>query len=507
MSAAAVDAVGTVSLVLHAHLPWLAHHGVWPVGEEWLHQAWSASYLPLVDVVRRLAEEGRTELLTLGVTPVLAAQLDDPYCLRQQHSWLAGWRLRAEDLASRREPHLRRLAAHEAAAAAAALEDFEQHWRHGGSPVLRTLSDAGAVELLGGPATHPFQPLLQDDVARFALQVGLDDAAIRLGGRPAGIWAPECGYRPGLEQLYADAGVGHFLVDEATLQQAGRATAAAWRVRDSDVVALARDLSVTNLVWSSRHGYPSGAHYRDFHTFDHASGFRPARVTSPHLAPDQKAPWDPAAARRAAEADAADFVTAVRDRLRGLAQDRGRPGLVVAAWDAELFGHWWHEGPHFLEQVLRLLPEAGVRLATLATAAGEHLEGNVDLGPGSWGAGKDFRVWAGEFVSDMVSENERVQRELRELAPARAGRDRAPVEDQLAREALLTLSSDWAFMVTRDSAADYARHRAKTHSDRFWALATALRRGEPGARRLAERCAEVDGPFAHLDARTLPSAG
>ncbi|HEU4676241.1 MAG TPA: 1,4-alpha-glucan branching protein domain-containing protein [Motilibacteraceae bacterium] len=497
--------VGTVCLVLHAHLPWLAHQSVWPVGEEWLHQAWSAAYLPLVDVVRRLAGEGRTGLLTLGVTPVLAAQLDDPYCLRQQHSWLAGWRLRAEDLASRREPHLRRLAAHEAGAAATALDDFEQHWRHGASPVLRALSDAGAIELLGGPATHPFQPLLHDDVARFALRAGLDDAAIRLGERPSGIWAPECGYRPGLEELYADAGVGHFLVDEATLAQAGRTTAAAWRVRSGDVVALARDLSVTDLVWSSRSGYPSGPLYRDFHTFDHPSGFRPARVTSPHLAPEQKEPWDPDAALHAAEADAVGFVAAVRERLRHLFRERGRPGLVVAAWDAELFGHWWHEGPHFLEQVLRLLPEAGVRVATLATAAEEHVEGAVDLGPGSWGAGKDFRVWAGEAVSDLVSENDRVQDELRALAVGWHRKDRDRARDQLAREALLALSSDWAFMVTRDSAADYARHRAKTHCDRFWSLAHALRRQDPDARRLAASFAEADGPFAHLDARTFTS--
>jgi 1,4-alpha-glucan branching enzyme len=497
--------VGTVCLVLHAHLPWLAHHGVWPVGEEWLHQAWSASYLPLVDVVRRLAQEGRTGLLTLGVTPVLAAQLDDPYCLRQQHSWLAGWRLRAEDLASRREPHLRRLAAHEARAAAAALAGFEQHWRHGASPVLRGLSDAGAIELLGGPATHPFQPLLHDDVARFALRAGLDDAAIRLGRPPRGIWAPECGYRPGLEELYAEAGVGHFLVDEVTLQHADRATAAAWRVRDSDVVALARDLSVTDLVWSSRSGYPSGPYYRDFHTFDHPSGFRPARVTSPGTSPEHKAPWDPRAARRAAEDDAAAFVTAVRGRLRRLAQERGRPGLVVAAWDAELFGHWWHEGPHFLEQVLRLLPEAGVRVATLAAAAQEHVEGRVDLGPGSWGAGKDFRVWAGETVSDMVSENHRVQDELRAVAAAGRRTDRDLARDQLAREALLTLSSDWAFMISRDSAADYARHRAKAHTDRFWSLAHALRRQDPEAPRLAASLAATDGPFAHLDLRSFAS--
>ena len=135
--------VGTFCLVLHSHLPWLAHHGRWPVGEEWLYQAWAHSYLPVVDVVERLAGEGRRDLLTLGVTPVLAAQLDDPHCLRGVHDWLGGWLLRAHGAA----PRLPDLAADEHRRATVALELFETRWRHGGSPLLRGLADAGAVEL------------------------------------------------------------------------------------------------------------------------------------------------------------------------------------------------------------------------------------------------------------------------------------------------------------------------------------------------------------------------
>ena len=88
------DPVGTFCLVLHTHLPWLLHHGSWPVGEEWLYQAWAHSYLPLMDLVRRFADEGKRDVLTLGVTPVLAAQLDDPHSLRGLHHWLGNWRLR-----------------------------------------------------------------------------------------------------------------------------------------------------------------------------------------------------------------------------------------------------------------------------------------------------------------------------------------------------------------------------------------------------------------------------
>jgi 1,4-alpha-glucan branching enzyme len=81
---------------------------------------------------------------------------------------------------------------------------------------------------------------------------------------------------------------------------------------------------------------------------------------------------------------------------------------------------------------------------------------------------------------------------------------RDPVRDQLAREALLTLSSDWAFMVTKDSAGDYARRRAKVHGDRFAELASLIRAGhlDRGRARGAELRAD-DGPFGHLDARGL----
>ena len=103
------EPVGTCCIVLHTHLPWLAHHGSWPVGEEWLYQAWASSYLPVFDLLERLAAEGRRDLLTLGITPVLAAQLDDPYCLREFHTWLGFWQSRAEGLAGRRDPALREL--------------------------------------------------------------------------------------------------------------------------------------------------------------------------------------------------------------------------------------------------------------------------------------------------------------------------------------------------------------------------------------------------------------
>jgi 1,4-alpha-glucan branching enzyme len=502
--------LGTCCIVLHTHLPWLAHHGAWPVGEEWLHQAWSASYLPVVAMLHRLADEGRRDVLTLGITPVLAAQLDDPYVLREFHTWLGFWQARAEGLARRRDVDLRGLAAYEFRSAQMALRLFEDRWQSGASPVLRSLADDGVVELLGGPATHPFQPLLDDRIARFALRSGLDDTQVRFGHRPVGLWAPECGHRPGLEQLYASVGVQRFLVDGPAMERAGRSTGAAWRVGDTDVVAFGRDLDLTYRVWSPGTSYPAGPDYRDFHTYDHKSGFRPCRVTGIQVDPADKLPWEPFAAQALVERDAADFVSAVRARLSDLREQRdGRPGLVLVAYDTELFGHWWHEGPEFLERVLRLLPEAGIRVTTLRGAAElGHVEGCIDLPAASWGSGKDWRVWDGEQVADLAEMGQRVQRRLLDTVDSVHAADlcafsrRREDLDQMTREALLALSSDWAFMVTKDSAASYARDRAGMHELRFRKLADGIAAGLDVMAEAVRQRAE-DGPFAHLDARLL----
>lgn len=490
---------GSFCLVLHSHLPWLPHHGTWPVGEEWLYQAWAHSYLPMVDLLEQLAAEGWRDVLTLGVTPVLAAQLDDPYTLRACHDWLGNWQVRAQFAASQwKEPLLSDLAAAEFRAAGKALETFESRWRHGFSPLLRSLLDGGVIELLGGPATHPFQPLLQRPVRRFALQAGLDDTALRVGHAPAGIWAPECGYAPGMEHDYAAAGVQRFLVDGPALRGD---THAARPVGSSDVVCFGRDLEVTYRVWSPKAGYPGDPAYRDFHTFDHPSGLKPSRVTGKHVPPHEKRPYDPALAAVSVARHAADFVDTVVKRLRSLKARHGQPGLVVAAYDTELFGHWWHEGPAWLSAVLRALPEVGVQVTTLrgALAAG-HVGPPVELPASSWGSGKDWRVWDGEQVSDLVTAGTSLQDELLAV-PAVPWRD--PVRDQLAREALLTLSSDWAFMVTKDSAADYARRRAKVHGDRFAELAGLVRSSHPARFARAESLRAEDGLFGRLDARGL----
>ena len=506
---------GLFSLVLHTHLPWLAHHGRWPVGEDWLYQSWSAAYLPIIRVLRTLAAEDRRGLITLGMTPVVTAQLDDPYCLDGMHHWLANWRLRALEATTLTSEPLRAFGFRELDEASRAVQDFETLWRHGASPLLRGLIDAGTVELLGGPLAHPFQPLLHPRLREFALREGLADAAARFGHTPVGIWAPECAYAPGMEAGYAAAGVGHFMVDGPSLHgdtALGRPVGTG--PADGKVVAFGRDLQVSYRVWSPKSGYPGHAAYRDFHTYDHTTGLKPARVTGRNVPSQDKAPYDPLRADAAVDTHVADFVEVIRRRLVSESARIGRPAHVVAAFDTELFGHWWYEGPVWLERVLRALPEAGIQVGTLSDAVARGFVGTaVELPPSSWGSGKDWQVWSGEKVADLVQLNTEVvdtalatvDKAFEQGAHVGAAPPRDFVADQILRETLLTVSSDWPFMVSKDSAADYARYRAHLHAHATREIAGTLAAGRrEAAVRLAEGWNRADGLFGALDARRLP---
>ncbi|MGW6032510.1 1,4-alpha-glucan branching protein domain-containing protein [Gordonia terrae] len=504
MTTGTASVPGQFTLVLHSHLPWLANHGRWPVGEEWLYQSWAASYLPLVDALERLAADGFTDQLSLGITPVLAAQLDDPHCASSMYEWLADWQLRATQAAMSRDPDRAAAGRREYLDAQRALDTFANRWRHGASPLIRGLATSGVAEILGGPLAHPFAPLLDPRLRHFSLTEGLADAHARWGFDPVGIWAPECAFAPGMETEYDRAGVRHFMVDGPALHGD---TALGRPVGDSAVVAYGRDLTVSYRVWSPKSGYPGHAAYRDFHTYDHDTGLKRFRVTGRTVSGEDKKPYDLARVDAVLDRHVEDFVAHVRARLIDESDRIGRPALVVAAFDTELFGHWWHEGPIWLERVLRRLPEVGVTVGTLAGATQAGFVGApFDLPRSSWGSGKDWRVWNGPAVQHLVDLNAEVtETALDAVAKLRhRGGGRNRVADQILRETLLTVSSDWPFMVSKDTAAQYAVARAHTHAHATREISDATMRGrDDAAETLAANWSRADNLFPALDARRL----
>ncbi len=196
----AVTEQGELALVLHTHLPHLASHGVWPVGEEWLLQAWGTSWLPVTRELERLAATGQREMLTLSVTPTTAWQLTDARLANELADWLAAAMWRSEEqrghhlmgpdvtaLASHWWRHFRDLGGYHA--------DVQR--RGGLLAVWDALARDGAIELLAGPATHPYLPLEPDPAvvdAQLATGINAHRAWTTWSG---GLWPPELGYRPG----------------------------------------------------------------------------------------------------------------------------------------------------------------------------------------------------------------------------------------------------------------------------------------------------------------------
>jgi 1,4-alpha-glucan branching enzyme len=470
-----VVSVGRLAIVLHSHSPWLLGYGTWPVGEEWLRQAWAHSYLPVVSMLRARAERGHSAMLTLGVTPVLAAQWDEPSSLREQARWIEDWRVRATgkaiEASRTHDAHASTDAARQFGLADTAAREFAVHWQAGGSAALRPLVDCGAIEVLGGPMTHTFTPHLLEPIADLAFASGLTDTAVRIGRRPRGVWIPECAYRPGVEEILTRQQVTHTVVDGPTLQRAGAALHRPHRIGSSDVVAFGRDLSLTYRVWSPRKGYPGSPWYQDFHTFDHAWGVRSSRVTQQTSA--DKLPYDAERARQQARGDAADFLATAR---RTLMESTEIDPLVVVAYDTELFGHWWHEGPLFLDAVLDGAADAGIELTTLEreTERADNAS-SIEVSAGSWGSGKDFRVWEDGEAGELRDIGRGMQYAVLEYlrSSGRTNRiGRNLMGDAITTELLLGLASDWAFMITKASAAEYARDRAHGH---FGSVADLLR--------------------------------
>ena len=480
--------MGVFSLVLHTHLPYVRRNGVWPSGEEFFHQAALESYLPLLGVLESLAHDGHEDALTIGLSPMIAHQMQDPHMLRELEWFLGVYELRTLRQTTNYEgvfrSEFKELAAHYARFARAQGERLDGLSGGGIASAFDAFARHGVIEILGGPATHPYLPLVREAaLARAQVAQGAREHERLFARAPAGMWLPECAYAPdvGIESLLEENGVGHIVIDGPTmLRSAGpRSTFAPRRIRDSAVVACARNLDVTYRVWSPTGGYPTGKWYRDFFAYDIEAGFKNWRVTSVRKPVSEKRPYEPERAAAAARADAEDFATLIARTLDEHERDTGIEGHVVAAYDTELFGHWWYEGPIFLEHLYRVLRDtAGVRARSLRGAL-ELLPDPqpIDLVAGSWGFRKDDRSWVAPETEDMweslgevEADTVRFIEKFREQGPGR----RAALA-QLVREAMLMQSSDWPFMVLRGRNADYARERFFGHRARWNHLVELLR--------------------------------
>ncbi|MDF2626351.1 MAG: hypothetical protein K0R39_182 [Symbiobacteriaceae bacterium] len=487
------------ALILHAHLPYIRPAGKEILEERWLYEAVAETYLPLLWALERLQADGVPARVAISLSGPLLSMLGDAGLMARCRGHLA----RVSELAqlSDDDGGLAKAVAYHRdhfARLVAEMDRRENNLLAG----FAALEQAGIVELFTAAGTHAYLPLLATDAARTAhIEAGAGEFARHFGRRPAGMWLPECAYAPGLDHLLAAAGVRWFVAESSTV-------AAAFPPVDGPVVqtpcgvtAFARDQEASRQVWDSKVGYPGDPVYREF--YRDAGYDLPLDVVSPWLVdgvrsdtglkyyrvtgsgPVAKAPWDPDAA----------FARAAEHARHYAAVLATRDGLVVAPFDAELYGHWWFEGPYFIEMLFRALATAGrVRAVTPSDWLREHGDAPVARIPaGSWGDGGDYRVWLSEANDWLWPELHQAERQMADMVEL--GRMPPHTLNQAARELLLAQASDWPFILYFQTASDYARARVKRHLERFQALAAGS--GNPTAYR------PEDGVFPGLNARSL----
>jgi 1,4-alpha-glucan branching enzyme len=489
---------GYLSLILHAHLPFVRHpeHERF-LEENWLFEAITETYVPLLQTMERWQRDGMETRLTLSLTPTLCSMLLDPLLQERYARHLDGlielaekeihrthWDKPFHELA---QMYLRR------------FREIRDTWSANGGNLVAAYShfqQLGRLEIITSAATHALLPLLANHPPSLRAQilVARDHYRSCFGRDPRGIWLPECAYVDGIETVLQEANLRWFITDTHGLLHARprpRYGVFAPIFTPNGIAAFGRDLESARQVWSKHEGYPGDPRYRDFYRdigfdldFDYVKPHLPApdargftglkyyRITGD--APDKQA-YDRRAALQAAADHAQHFLEARVGQVRRLAGILDRPPLVLSPYDAELFGHWWYEGPEFLDYFVRkaYYDQKVFLLITPEEYLKTHSFNQIARpGASSWGEEGYWRVWLNEtnqwIYPHLHIAQERMTQLVRKFPRPTALQNRAL--KQAGRELLLAQSSDWPFILRTGTSPDYARKRVKDHLLRFIAL-------------------------------------
>ena len=450
-SAQNTPAAGYVTFTLHSHLPYVVHHGTWPHGLDWLHEAAAETYLPLLRVMESLEQRGLALKANVNLSPILLEQLAHPTF---KEEFLKYVQQKIDSAREDQQDFWRRGESHFAEVAEFWMRFYENaghHFDSLGRDIVggfRRFYDSGAIEIITCGATHGYFALLGTDASiRAQVRMGVATHKRFFGRAPRGIWLPECAYRPagewsfpvtptgdgarshferpGVEEILAENGIEYFYVDTHLVEsnavftpyemlwgdvpiaseiEGGVARGSFYKPyfadtpnrRETRVSFFTRDPRTGVQVWSGEQGYPGEAVYLDFHKKRWPGGHRYWQVTSPKIDLGNKTAYFPEIAQESTRAHARHFASITSAVLREHGQNNGGPPILTAPFDAELFGHWWFEGPQWLFNVAQEYskPSSAVQLIT----CGEYLERNRPTGflalpEGSWGRNGTHEVW------------------------------------------------------------------------------------------------------------------
>lgn len=507
--------LGYHSIVLHAHLPYIRHPEYESfLEEDWLFEAITDTYVPFLRMLARLEAAGIKRCLTLSVSPTLMTMLRDPFLQQRYLTHLDKLRFLAEQ-------EIQRTKGDETFAPLVRLyqqrlEDvvqvFDKEYNRDLVSAFAHFYDVDVLELITCAGTHGFLPLLKTEISavRAQLMVAAKTFKSMIGASPKGIWLPEFGYYPGLEALVEEAGFGYFFVDSHGILNATPKPyygLSAPLVCPNGVAVFGRDPESSRQVWSRDEGYPGDVNYRDFYRdigfdldFDYIrpfildgqtriqTGFKYYRITGKDV---QKAPYDPTRAQETVRGHAKDFIRRSQRAIQAHGGRKNPAPLTVSPYDAELFGHWWFEGPEWLEAVISAMAAQAdvVALTTPSAYLEQHRQlQSASPSASSWGDGGYNAFWlnpGNDWVYPYLHDAARRMSALaKQHTEAKPGSLKYRALQQAARSLLLAQSSDWAFIMKTGTSQEYAYNRTRDHLARFNYLEHAVHSGSIDERRL-----------------------
>ena len=485
---------GYLALILHAHLPFVRHPETEHfLEEDWLFEAITEAYIPLLQSMQRLVANKVPFKLSMSITPTLCAMLQDELLRERyvQHLESLVEFCHREVERNREDPQLHALSQFYLGMFSQTRRFFVDECRCNLLNAFRKLRDAGVLEIIGCAATHGLLPLLHQQSppsARAQVLIGRDVYAQAFGAAPNGFWLPECAYSAELGPILQEANIRWFIVDAHGLlygEPRPRRAIYAPCYTSHGPAAFARDQDSSRQVWSAQSGYPGDPNYREFYRdagFDlpldqlgtatrgvrKFSGVKYYRITG---SAKDKALYDPEAAERMADAHATHFFETRARQIRTLLSYDFDP-IVVVPFDAELFGHWWFEGPLFLERLIRkIFSQNEFSLTTPTEFLTTHpTQQTAEPASSTWGEKGHLKVWLDPANVWLYPHLHGAARRMHDLVSAQPN-DPPGITDrtlkQLTRELLLAQASDWAFLMKTGTAKEYASKRSVDHLTRF----------------------------------------
>lgn len=496
---------GYFSLVLHAHLPFVRHPEYEEfLEEDWLYEAITETYIPLLKMFENLHRDNVPFNITLTISGTLANMLDDSLLMNRYVAHLDKMIRFCQAELERLKPYkdILEVAKHNYDVYAGSLDFFEKHNRRL-LPVFKKYQDMGYLEIIPVTATHGFLPLMKDmpKVANAQVLQAKIDYKRHFNVDPKGIWLAECAYYKGQDKYLANHGISYFIVDSHGLLHAEpRPEYGVYApcYTENGVAAFARDLESSEQVWSSEIGYPGDGIYREFHKdagyeldydyvkpFLHSDGVRRNTGIKYHAITDKKgvykALYNPIKARNRAIEHARDFVKNREAQIEYLAKKmKYRKPIVVSPYDAELYGHWWYEGPIFLEYVFRFMNKSSISAITPYRYLEKYpLNQVVDVSMSSWGANGYYDVWVDSSNDYVYRHIHKAAQKMVELATIEASSElEKRALNQMARELFILQTSCWEFIMFTGTMVGYAQKKISDHANRVFKLYETIKNNE-----------------------------